>query len=74
MIVRGLNSVIVRGLNFFVLVGVLPFHVFCKECTCFFIITCTFDICHHLMILCHFDQMNDRMMLFLFIKSILLSL
>ena len=21
-----------------------------------------FDVCYHLMILCHFDQMNDKMM------------
>ena len=33
-----------------------------------------FDVCHYLVILCHFDQMNDNMMFFLSIKSILLSL
>ena len=33
-----------------------------------------FDVCHYLMILCHFDQMNDKMMFFLSIESILLSL
>ena len=33
-----------------------------------------FDICHYRMILCHFDQMNDIIMFFLSIKSILLSL
>ena len=35
----------------------------------FFIITC-----HYLMFLCHFDKVNDIMMFFLSIKSILLSL
>ena len=24
-----------------------------------------FDVCHYLMILCHFDKMNDKMMFFL---------
>ena len=33
-----------------------------------------FDVYHYLMILCHFDQMHDKMMFFLSIKSILLSL
>ena len=33
-----------------------------------------FDVCHYLMILCHFDQMNDITMFFLFIESILLLL
>ena len=33
-----------------------------------------FDVCHYLMILCHFDKMNDRMMFSLSIESILLSL
>ena len=33
-----------------------------------------FDVCHYLMILCHFDQMNYRMMFSLSIESILLSL
>ena len=31
-----------------------------------------FDVYHYLMILCHFDQMNDIMMFFLSIESILL--
>ena len=33
-----------------------------------------FDVCHYLMILGHFDQMNDRMVFSLSIESILLSL
>ena len=33
-----------------------------------------FDVFHYLMILCHFDQMNDIMMFFLSIGSILLPL
>ena len=33
-----------------------------------------FDVCHYLVILCHFNQMNDRMMLSLSIELILLSL
>ena len=33
-----------------------------------------FDVCHYLMILCHFNQMNNRMMFSLSIKSILMSL
>ena len=33
-----------------------------------------FDVCHYLMILCHFDQMNEKIMFFLSIKSILLAL
>ena len=32
-----------------------------------------FDVCHYLMILCHFDQMNGIMMFFLSIELILLS-
>ena len=32
------------------------------------------DVCHYLAILCHFDWMNDRIMSFFFIESILLSL
>ena len=40
----------------------------------FFVITCTFDICHYPMILCPFDQMNDIMIFSLSIESILLSL
>ena len=32
-----------------------------------------FDICCYFMILCHFDQMNDKMMFFLSIESIRLS-
>ena len=33
-----------------------------------------FEVCHYLMILCHFDQMNDKMRCFLSIELILLSL
>ena len=33
-----------------------------------------FDVCHYLMTLCHFDQMNDRIMFFLSVESIPLSL
>ena len=33
-----------------------------------------FDVYHYLMILCHFDKMNDKMMFSLSIESILLSL
>ena len=33
-----------------------------------------FDVCHYLMILCHFDQMNNRIKFFLFIESILVLL
>ena len=33
-----------------------------------------FDICYYLIILCHFDQMNDKVMFSLSIESILLSL
>ena len=40
----------------------------------FFVITCTFDVCHCSMILCHFNQMNNRMMFYLSIESILLSM
>ena len=32
-----------------------------------------FDVCHYLMILCHFDQMNDKI-IFFSIESILLSM
>ena len=40
---------------------VLPFHVFCKENSCFFfLLHAHFDVCHYLMILCHFDMMNDK--------------
>ena len=55
--------------------GVLSFHVFCKERSFFFsLLRPHFDVCYYLMILCHFDQMNDKIMFFLSIKSILLSL
>ena len=37
----------------------------------FFFITCKFDVCHYLMILCLLDQMNDKMMFSLSIESIL---
>ena len=33
-----------------------------------------FDVCHYLTILCRFDKMNDKIMFFLSIESILLSL
>ena len=33
-----------------------------------------FDVCYYLMTLCHFDKMNDKIMFFLSIESILLSL
>ena len=57
----------------FVLVRVLSFHVFCKENSCFFpLLHAHFDVYHYFMILCHFDQMNDIMMFFLSIESILL--
>ena len=50
--------------------GVLPFHVFCKESSCFFLLLhAHFDVCHYLMILCHFDQMNGRMMFFFLLNQ-----
>ena len=52
----------------FVLVGVLPFDIFCKESSCFSLLHAHFDICHYLMILCHFDRMNDIMMFSLSIE------
>ena len=33
-----------------------------------------FDVWRYLMILCHFDLMNDKMLFFLSIKSTILSL
>ena len=44
--------------------GVLPFHIFCKESSCVSFLRAHFDICHYLMILYHFDQINDIIMFF----------
>ena len=50
--------------------GVLPFHGFCKENSCFFLLLhAHFDNCHYLMILCHFDKMNDIMMFFFLLNQ-----
>ena len=50
------------------------FMYFVKKAHAFSLLHAHFDVCHYLMILCHFDQMNDIMMFFLSIESILLSL
>ena len=42
---------------------------FVRKCHVFFVITCIFDVCHYLIILCHFDQMNDKMMFFFFLLN-----
>ena len=47
---------------------------FVRKAHVFSLLYVHFDVCHYLRILCHFDQMNDRMVFFLFIESILLSL
>ena len=47
---------------------------FVWEAYVFSLLNAHFDVCHYLMILCHFDQMNDKMMFSLSIESILLSL
>ena len=47
---------------------------FVRKAHVFSLLHAHFDVCHYLMILCHFDQMNDIMMFFLSIESILLSL
>ena len=48
---------------------VFPFHVFLKKTHVFLLLHPHFDVCHYLRILCHFDQMNDKMMFFLFILN-----
>ena len=40
----------------------------------FLLLHAHFDLRHYLMILCHFDQMNDRIMFSHSIESIFLSL
>ena len=50
------------------------FHVFCEERSRFSLLHTHFDVCHYLMILCHFDQMNDKIMFYFSIESILLLL
>ena len=40
---------------FFVLVGVLSFHVLCKENHAFSLLHAHFNVCHYIVILCHFD-------------------
>ena len=47
---------------------------FVKTAHVFSLLHAHFDVCHYPMTLCHFDQMNDIMMFFLSIESILLSL
>ena len=47
---------------------------FVKKAHVFSLLHAHFDVCHYLMILCHFDLMNDIMMFSLSIESILLSL
>ena len=49
--------------------SVLPFHVFYKENSCFSLLHAHFDIGHYLMILYHFDQMNDLMMFFFLLNQ-----
>ena len=53
----------------FVLVRLLPFHVFCKESSHFSLLHAHFYICHYLMILYHFNQMNNRMMFFFLLNQ-----
>ena len=60
-------------LKLFVLEEVLPFHIFCKENSYFLLLHTHFEVCHYLVILCHFDQMNDKIMFF-FLFNQLLSL
>ena len=47
---------------------------FVRKSYVFSLLHAHFDVYHYLMILCHFDQMNDIMMFFLSIESIPLSL
>ena len=42
--------------------GVLPFLVFCKESSCFSLLHAHFDICYYLIILYHFDKINNIIM------------
>ena len=52
--------------------GVFLFHVFYKESSCFcfyFLLHAHFDICRYLMILCHFDKMNEKMMFFFLLNQ-----
>ena len=37
---------------------------FVRKAHVFSLLYVNFDICHYFMILCHFDQMNDRIMFF----------
>ena len=57
------------GASTLILVGVFPFHVFCKESSCFSLLHVHFDICHYLMILYHFDYMNDKMRFFFLLNQ-----
>ena len=47
---------------------------FVRKSHVFSLLLAHFDVCHYLMILCHFDQMNDKIMFSLSIELILLSL
>ena len=38
---------------------------FIRKAHAFSLLHAHYDVCHYLMILCHFDQMNDRMIFFL---------
>ena len=48
------------------------FMYFVRKAHVFSLLYTHFDVCHYLMILCHFDKMNDIMMFFIYIESILL--
>ena len=45
---------------------------FVRKAHVFSLLLARFDVCHYLMIMCHSNQMNDIMMFFLSIESILL--
>ena len=47
---------------------------FVRKIHVFLLLHAHFDVCYNLIILCHFDQMNDRIMFSFSIKSIFLSL
>ena len=42
---------------------------FVRKTNLFSLLHTYFDVCHYLMILCHFDQMNNRMIFFFFLLN-----
>ena len=42
---------------------------FVRKAHAFSLLHAHFDICHYLMILCHFDKMNDKMMFFFLLNQ-----